>query len=199
MFRLGLTGGIGSGKTTVASMLEQAGAGVVDADAISRQMTGADGQAINSIREIFGSEFITPDNALDRNKMRALVFSDAQWRKRLENIVHPLVHQKSRLQSEKMSDAGTHCVVFDIPLLVESSYWRQNLDRILVVDCEPEVQIQRVSKRSHLSTYAAEQIVHAQADRSARLKAADIVIFNIDLTLDELTLEVEKIHPYCGL
>jgi dephospho-CoA kinase len=180
-------------------MLIQAGASVIDADAISRQLTAPGGPAIESIRRAFGNEYITPDNGLDRGKIRPLVFSDPQARKRLEDIIHPLVQCETLKQSQSLQDTSCPCIVFDIPLLVESSYWRQKVDKVLVLDCTPEVQIQRTALRSQLSADAAEKIVKAQVSRSTRLKAADWVIFNDHLTLEELALEVDQIHPHCGL
>jgi dephospho-CoA kinase len=199
MVRLGLTGGVGSGKTTVATMLLQAGAGVVDADAISRQLTAPGGPAIETLRQVFGNEFITSDNGLDRSKIRSLVFSDPQARQQLEGIIHPLVQHETQKQTQSLQNAGCPCIVFDIPLLVESNSWRPKVDKVLVLDCTPEVQIQRTVLRSQLSVVDAQQIVNAQASRNTRLKAADWVICNSSLTLKELALEVKQIHPYCGL
>jgi dephospho-CoA kinase len=199
MFRIGLTGGIGSGKSTVAALLAQAGAGVVDADAISRQVTAPNGPAIETLRLAFGPEYIAADHGLDRNKIRQLVFSDPPARKRLENIIHPLVHQEAQLQSKRLVDGGCPCIVFDIPLLVESSFWRQYLDKVLVIDCSVETQIQRTSQRSHLAPSIVEQMILAQASRGTRLKAADLVICNDSLTLQALAQEVAQIHQFCGL
>jgi dephospho-CoA kinase len=199
MFRLGITGGIGSGKSTVTALLATAGAGVVDIDAISRQLTASGGKAIEAIRIAFGPEFIKTDNALDREKIRPLVFANPQVRHRLETIIHPLIQHEAQLQARHLQDAGLVCTVFDIPLLVESSYWRLNLDKILVIDCLPSTQIQRVAQRSQLAESAIQQMIHAQVDRTTRLKAADLVISNEGLTLDELSLLIRHVHPCCGL
>jgi len=197
--RLGLTGGIGSGKSTVASLLALQGAGVVDADAISRQLTAAGGLAMPSIAAVFGSNFITAEGALDRHRMRELIHSDAHARQRLEAIVHPLVGQETRRQAALHADQGKPCIVFDVPLLVESSIWRQDLDHVLVVDCTPEVQISRVMARSQLPRQDIEKIIASQASRERRLSAADSVLFNVNLTLDELAAELHQISARFGL
>lgn len=199
VMRLGLTGGIGSGKSTVAAMLGAAGAAVIDADAISRQTTGPGGMAMDAIRRDFGPDLITSADALDRDRMRERVFSDPQARKRLEAIVHPLVGLESTRQAQVAIEAGRRCIVFDVPLLVESARWRQRVDRVLVVDCTPEVQIERTLARCGLTRAAIEQIIASQASRAARLKAADMVIFNVGLTLDELAREVRQIAHRFGL
>ena len=193
VIRLGLTGGIGSGKSTVAAILAKAGAVVIDADAISRQTTGPAGAAVDDIRRDFGPDFIGSDGAVDRDKMRHLVFSDPLARKRLEAIVHPLVGMETQQQIQAAIAAGCRCVVFDVPLLVESAHWRQRVDAVLVLDCTPEVQIERTLQRSGLTRQAAEQIIASQASRLRRLQAADLVIFNVTLTMDELALEVQQI------
>ena len=193
VIRLGLTGGIGSGKSTVAAMLAKAGAVVIDADAISRQTTGTKGAAINDIQRDFGPDFIGSDGAVDRDKMRHLVFSDPLARKRLEAIVHPLVGVETQRQTQAAMATGCRCVVFDVPLLVESSHWRQRVDAVLVLDCTPEVQIERTLQRSGLTRQATEQIIASQVSRLRRLQAADFVIFNVALTMDELALEVQQI------
>lgn len=199
VIRLGLTGGIGSGKSTVAAMLGAAGAAVIDADAISRQTTAPGGIAIDAIRRVFGSELITSTGALDRDRMRERVFSDPQARQRLEAIVHPLVGLETARQMQAALEAGHRCIVFDVPLLVESVHWRQRLDQVLVVDCMPEVQIERTLLRGGLDRAAVEQIIASQASRVTRLKAADMVIFNVGLTLDELAREVRQIAHRFGL
>lgn len=197
--RLGLTGGIGSGKSTVASMLGQLGAAVIDADAISRQVTASGGAAINGIRSAFGAEFITADGALDRDRMRDLVFAKPEARQRLEAIVHPLVRQETARQTQAAIDRSRPCIVYDVPLLIESVHWRQKVDQILVVDCSPEVQIERTMRRSNHTREAVERIMSNQASRAARLRAADMVIFNVGLSLDELAREVHQIAYRFGL
>ncbi|MCZ8253729.1 MAG: dephospho-CoA kinase [Hylemonella sp.] len=187
VLRLGLTGGIGSGKSTVAGLLARHGAVVIDADAISRQTTARGGAAIGAIRQVFGPELIGPDGALDRGRMRTLAFSDLTARQRLEQIIHPLVGQETQRQAEAAARAGARCIVFDIPLLVESSRWRTQLDQVLVIDCHPETQIARVMQRSQLQRAEIERIMAQQANRLQRLQAADHVICNDGNDLSQLT------------
>ncbi|MBI3530923.1 MAG: dephospho-CoA kinase [Burkholderiales bacterium] len=197
--RLGLTGGIGSGKSTVAGMLARHGAAVIDADAISRQTTATGGAAIEAIHQTFGAEFITTDGALDRERMRERVFRDPNARRQLEHIVHPLVGQETARQTEAALADGRRCIVFDVPLLVESSHWRARLDQVLVVDCHPERQIERVMQRNDLPRETVMAIMASQASRQMRLHAADLVLCNDGLTLNELAMEVEQIAVRFGL
>lgn len=197
--RLGLTGGIGSGKSTVAHLLTQQGAALIDADALSRATTAAHGSAIKAIEARFGSAFITPLGELDRARMRTLVYQDASARHALESIVHPLVQAETTRQTEIAIQAGMHCIVYDVPLLVEAGRWRSQLDMVLVVDCPPELQIDRVMLRSGLTRTEIENIMASQASRTQRLKAADVVIFNGHQTLDELAGEVRHISHRFGL
>jgi len=197
--RVGLTGGIGSGKSTVARMLKHAGAAVIDADAISRQVTAPGGHAIEAIRQTFGSDFISPDGALDRERMRARVFADPTARRQLEQIVHPLVGLETRHQAEAAIAAGSRCVVFDVPLLVESHHWRARVDQVLVVDCRPETQADRVIQRNGLMRAEIERIIASQASRATRLRAADIVICNDGLSLPQLEHLVRQLLRRFGL
>ena len=197
--RLGLTGGIGSGKSTAAQFLSNLGAAVIDADAISRAVTAPKGAAIAALLTEFGGDCITPQGALDRDRMRSLVYSDASARKRLEAIVHPLVGQEIARQADAAVQAGSPCLVFDIPLLVESSRWRQNLHQVLVIDCSAERQIQRVMARSGLAREAVEAIMRSQAPREVRLQGSDIVIFNDAVDLTQLESEVTQIWRWFGL
>lgn len=199
MFRLGLTGGIGSGKSTVAGFLAASGAALVDADAISRTLTAPGGLAMPSIEATFGASFVTPAGALDRDKMRTLAHTDTAARKKLEAIIHPLVAQETQRQIVQATREARRCIVFDIPLLVESRTWRQKLDHVLVVDCTPDVQISRVMARSHLTHRNITQIMSSQAGREQRLAAADTVIFNEGLSLEGLADEVHQILPLLGL
>ncbi len=199
MLRLGLTGGIGSGKSTVAALLAQQGACVIDADAISRAATAPAGLAIAAISTRFGPEFITTEGALDRERMRRLVFTDPQAKAQLESIVHPLVGQEIARQTQAAQAAGHACTVFDIPLLVESTHWRQNFDRVFVVDCSRETQIARVAARNGLDTAEIEKILAAQSSRAQRLRAADLVLFNDGITLDELGVLARQIGAQFGL
>ena len=197
--RLGLTGGIGSGKSTVAAILKTFGAFLIDADEISRATTASGGSAMPAIQATFGSTVVTPDNSLDREMMRALIYSDAGAKHKLEAIIHPLVGQTIEQQAELAQASGYHCTVFDIPLLVESTHWRANLDRILVVDCTVATQISRVSQRSGLRTEDIEKIIANQAAREQRCGAADFVIYNDGISLNTLTLQLREIAPRFGL
>ena len=197
--RLGLTGGIGSGKSTVAQFFVKLGAFLIDADAISRSVSAANGPAIPQLTAEFGADFITAEGALDRNKIRALVYADASARKRLEAIVHPLVGQEIARQSNSASASGARCLVFDIPLLVESRHWRQNLHQVLVVDCSEARQIERVMARSGLAREAVEGIIRAQAAREVRLRGSDWVICNDVIDLTQLESEVTQIWRWFGL
>ncbi len=199
MRRLGLTGGIGSGKSTVATMLVELGAALIDADANARSVTAPGGAAIDAIAQAFGAEFITRDGALDRARMREAAFRDPTAKSRLEAIVHPLVGLRAEQQLEAARAAGHACVVFDIPLLVESRRWRQKLDRVLVVDCLPATQVTRTMRRSGLSEEAALAIIAAQATRAERLAAADAVIFNDGITLEQLRQQAHAVARRFGL
>jgi len=193
MLRLGLTGGIGSGKTTVAALLQAHGALLIDADAISRQLTAPLGLAIARIAQEFGADFITQDGALDRARMRQASFADAQVRLRLEAIIHPLVAQETARQEAHATAASTRCLVFDIPLLVESQRWRQRVDQVLVIDCPHEVQVSRVMARSALSREEIERIIASQVPRGRRLRAADIVLFNAGESLAQVAAQVREL------
>jgi dephospho-CoA kinase len=197
--RVGLTGGIGSGKSTVLAMLAARGAAVIDADAISRATTAAGGAAIAAIARTFGPEFITADGALDRERMRARAYAEPQARKDLEAIIHPLVGAESERQVQAALAAGARCIVFDIPLLVESGRWRRQVDRILVVDCHAATQVQRVVARSGLAPAQVEAIMAAQAPRALRLAAADVVVFNEGITLEQLQAQVAQAARAFGL
>jgi dephospho-CoA kinase len=199
VIRVGLTGGIGSGKSTVLQMLVARGAAAIDADAISRAATAAGGPAIPAIAEAFGPSFVTADGALDRVRMREAAYADPGARKRLEAIVHPLVGQEIARQVEAAIASGHRCIVFDIPLLVESGRWRAMLDRVLVVDCAAGTQVERVVARSGLKPAEVESIIAAQAPRSLRLAAADLVICNEALTLAALEAEVAEAATSFGL
>lgn len=191
--RLGLTGGIGSGKSTVAQMLAARGAAVIDSDAIARSVTAANGSAMPAIAQEFGKEFVAPDGSLDRDRMRALVFSDPSAKLRLEAIVHPLVGSATQAQAQIALQAGHTLLVFDVPLLVESPRWRKQVDKVLVVDCSENTQIKRVMERSGLTREAVENIVRAQATRAQRLAAADLTVFNEGLNLEQLQQEVNAL------
>lgn len=194
-FHVGLTGGIGSGKSTVATLLAQLGAAIVDADAIARSLTAPGGSAVAAITRQFGPEFISADGAMDRDRMRTLAFSDPGAKQRLEAIIHPLVAEETRRQAVAAEQAAYPCLVFDVPLLVESTRWRQKVDHVLVVDCLAETQITRVMARSALPRAAVEAVIAAQSSRLRRLQAADSVIFNDGLTREGLRAEVTALAP----
>ena len=191
--RWGLTGGIGSGKSTVAKMLADQGAAWIDADQISRSLTAPGGLAIAPISAAFGTQAIDSSGAMDRNFMRHLVFTEADARQRLEAILHPLISFATQTQAQQAEAAGVPLIVFDVPLLVESGRWRQQVDRVLVVDCEIETQVRRVMQRSGLERQAIEKIIANQASRAQRLAAADCVIYNESLDLSALRQEVLSI------
>ncbi len=189
---IGLTGGIGSGKSTVSQMLVGLGAHLVDMDAISRSLTAPGGAAIDAIAQHFGPQFIDASGAMDRTRMRELAFADPGAMARLEGILHPLIGQQAAARAS-LAQAGQH-IVYDVPLLAESGrIWRDKVDRILVVDCEPETQITRVMARSGWPREAVEKVLAKQATREMRLALADHVILNEGLSLQELRTEVEKL------
>lgn len=197
--RIGLTGGIGSGKSTVAGVLLACGAAVVDADALARQATLAGGAAIGELARQFGQEMITAEGAMDRDRMRQLAFSDPAARQRLEAIIHPLVSREAIRQFNAAVAAGFRCIVFDVPLLVESGRWRQQLDRVLVVDCTETTQIARVMARNGWNRETVQTIIAGQASRAQRLAAADLCICNEGLALQELVRLVRQVAIRFGL
>lgn len=200
VWRIGLTGGIGSGKSTVAGMLAEMGAAIIDADAISRSLTAPGGRALPAIREAFGQNMIGADGAMDRQAMRQRVFTDPQARQRLEAIIHPLVGRITEEQAALALQSGVRCLVHDVPLLVESgTRWRSRVDRVLVVDCDHATQRERVASRSGLPPDEIDRIIGQQASRAERLACADLVIFNQGLTLESLRQQVRETGHYFGL
>ncbi|MFG6463570.1 dephospho-CoA kinase [Roseateles sp. DXS20W] len=193
--RIGLTGGIGSGKSTVAGFLREAGAAIVDTDAISRALTLPGGAAMPAITEQFGAEFVTADGALDRDRMRALAFSDTAAKRRLEAILHPLITAEALAQAEA---ARAPLVVFDVPLLVESGRWRPRVARVLVIDCTVDTQRARVLQRPGWTPARVDGALAAQATREARRAAADAVILNEELPLAALRNEVMSLAARWG-
>lgn len=188
--RIGLTGGIGSGKSTVAALLVQRGATLVDTDAIARAIAQPGGAAMPAIEAAFGATVLDADGGLDRARMRAIVFSDTDARKRLEAILHPLIG----LETERQAAAATGApIVFDVPLLVESRRWRGIVDRVLVVDAREATQLQRVVARSGWTPEAVQAVIAQQAPRPARRAAADAIIFNDGLDLQQLAREVHQL------
>lgn len=185
--RIGLTGGIGSGKSTVANMLVAEGATLVDTDAIALELTQTGGLAIAQLREAFGDDAIDEAGALARGYMRSLAFSDPRVRRKLEGILHPLIGAEAQ---RRAAAAQTAIVVFDVPLLAESAQWRARVDRVLVVDCDEATQAERVMLRSSWHRSAVELVIGQQASRDSRRKCADAVIFNQGLSIAELANEV---------
>ncbi len=199
-FRLGLTGGIGSGKSTIAQRLQERGATLIDADHISRSLTAIGGAALPSIAHSFGADLIDTQGALNRARMRELVFADPAARQQLEGILHPLIAEQTRQQHDAAIAAGSKLVVHDIPLLVESGHWRDKLDGVLVVDCRESTQVDRVMARSGLTQEAVQNIIAAQATRVQRLAAADWVLYNDEgITIDSLNAFTDQIAAWFGL
>ena len=190
---VGLTGGIGSGKTAVSDLLGALGAGIIDTDLISHQITAPGGKAIPLITKTFGAEFIDPQGALNRPKMRTLVFSDPKARQSLEQITHPLIQQETAKQASELANSGVPYLVFVVPLLIESGSWVNLIDYLVVVDCPEETQIQRVMHRNNMTRPEVENILKVQANRSARLAEANAVIENQG-DLDDLKPAVLNLH-----
>jgi len=188
--RVGLTGGIGSGKSTVATRLVELGAELIDTDAIARSLTLAGGAAIEPIREAFGAEFIDTGGALDRSRMREAAFADVEARRRLEGILHPRIGLEVE---RRVASSTVPLTVLDIPLLVESGRWRRRVDRVWVVDCAEEVQLDRVMARSGWTESAVRAVIAQQASRAARRSAADAVIHNDGIALGQLLAEVDAL------
>ena len=198
-FRLGLTGGIGSGKSTVGQMLAALGATLLDADQMARTVTGPNGAAMAAIANTFGAELVDETGALDRDRMRALVFARPAARQQLEAIVHPLVAQLSQAQAQSAVEDGQRLLVFDIPLLVETGQRLPEMQAVLVVDCREQTQIDRVMARNALSRETIENILAAQATRQARRAAADAVLYNDGLSLHDLKAQVAALAQRFGL
>jgi dephospho-CoA kinase len=192
MFSIGLTGGIGSGKSTVADLFAARGVTLVDTDLIAHQMSAPGGVAMPLIAAEFGDAFVAPDGTLDRAKMRELVFSDDTAKARLEAIVHPLIRAETERQRHAAGGAY-HIVV--VPLLVESGDWKARVSRVLVVDCSVDTQIARVMKRNGFTRDQVLAIIAKQASRETRLAAADDIVLNDQTsTLDQLAGRVETLH-----
>lgn len=196
---IGLTGGIGSGKSTVADRLVARGATLVDTDTIAHALTAPGGDAIEPVRAAFGDGVIAADGSMDRSAMRAIAFSDRGARKRLEAILHPMIRARTQAGIEAAVRHGAPYVIVAVPLLVESGDWRGRYDRVLVVDCPPEVQVERVIARSALPREQVDAILAAQATRAQRLAVADDVIDNSGPP-DALDAQLAALHAaYVGL
>ena len=189
-FVVGLTGGIGSGKSAAAAEFERLGATVVDTDAIAHELTQSGGAAIAEIQRTFGPELIGPSGAMDRKKMRERVFADPAARKKLEGLLHPLIREES---GRRIARAQGPYVIHVVPLLVESPDYRSRVHRVLVVDVPEEIQVERVALRNGLSEAEVRAILAAQATRAQRLAAADDVIENRG-TIDALREQVAALH-----
>jgi dephospho-CoA kinase len=190
VFCVGLTGGIGCGKSRAADLFAELGATVVDTDLISRELTSAGGEAVPAIAQAFGSEYVQHDGSMDRAAMRNLVFGDPGAKARLEAILHPLIRAKARTLLE---EAQSPYAILVVPLLLETGAYRDVVDRIAVVDCDESRQIERVKARSGLTDHEVRSIIAAQIDRKRRLEHADDVLNN-DRDINALRSVVERLH-----
>jgi dephospho-CoA kinase len=190
MLRIGLTGGIGSGKSTVADCFSRLGVTIIDSDVIARELVRPGGDALQRIAETFGSKVLRTDGSLDRAALRRRVFDDSEARRRLEAILHPRIRQQ--LQARAAEAAGPY-VILVIPLLVEQG-WTTEVDRVLVVDCSPETQLRRTMARDHVSAEEARAVLQNQASREQRLACADDVIDNEDeaQNLEAIVLQLDR-------
>ncbi len=188
--RICLTGGIGSGKSTVSALLVAQGATLVDTDAIAHALTKPGGAAMPALRQRFGDEVADASGALDRARMRSLVFSDPDAKRALEDILHPMIGAEAQRQTQAAADG---VVVFDVPLLHASSHWRASCQRILVVDCSADTQVQRVMARSGWPEAQVRSVIAQQATRIQRRALADAVLFNDGLSRDALAAEVAQL------
>jgi len=193
--RIGLTGGIGSGKSTFGAMLAARGFALIDADAVSRELTGVGGLAIAMIREAFGDSSIALDGSMDRNQMRTLVFSQPEAKARLEAILHPLVRASIAEKITAIKDKGEPLAILDIPLLVESPQWQGQLDGIIVVDCSEARQLSRVMARNGWTQAQTQAVMAAQASRQERLAVANWVIDNDNDDLSALQKQADAWEP----
>lgn len=189
---MGLTGGIGSGKTTVANLFAERGVAVIDVDVIAHKLTAVDGAGIAAIHAAFGSDFIAANGAMDRKKMRELVFSNADAKQRLETILHPLIRSETALA---IHQARGLYLILAVPLLVESRNWKQRVTRVLVIDCDEQTQIERVMQRNTMTASQVQAIMAAQASREQRLQAANDVIIN-NSSVEALSPQVDKLHAF---
>jgi dephospho-CoA kinase len=185
---IGLTGGIGSGKSTVAALLVELGAHLVDTDAIARSLTAPGGGAMPAVLQAFGPEFVAADGGLDRARMRERAFADAGAKAQLEALLHPLIGAEALRQA---AQAAGRPVVFDVPLLTPASAWRARVARILVVDCSEATQAHRVAQRPGWNDALAQSVIAQQLPRAQRRALADAVIHNDGISLDALRAEVQ--------
>ena len=194
-FVVGLTGGIGSGKSTVAKALADRGASIIDADQIARGLTFKGGSAMPKIAAAFDGQFVSPDGALDRAAMRAIAFSDPALKAKLEAILHPLIREEITRKVIEAGNGGASYIVLEIPLLFEGMTYRQSLSRTVCVDCPVSVQVARVKQRSKLSDLEINAIIGSQLPRAIRLQLADDVIENVGSEAD-LILNVASLHTH---
>ncbi|MGI4857768.1 MAG: dephospho-CoA kinase [Janthinobacterium lividum] len=194
MLRIGLTGGIGSGKTVVSDRFAALGASVIDSDVLARRVTAPGGAAIAPIAAAFGAGFVASDGSLDRARMREKVFADPVARKQLEAITHPLIQAETERELRACAHAAAAYLIFAVPLLVESGRWTSRVDRVLVVDCAIETQIARVMCRSQLGEAQVRAIIATQASRERRLAAADDILLNEHKPLAALHAEIDALH-----
>ncbi len=189
-FCVGLTGGIGCGKSRAAEMFAELGADIIDSDVISHELTGPGGGAMTAVEQAFGRDYVRADGSLDRERMRSLVFSEPDARGKLEAILHPLI----RAETVHRTQASTApYVILVVPLLLETGAYRELLDRILVVDCDESQQIARAMARSRLTEDEVRRIMSAQLPRDERLRQAQDVLFN-DADIKTLRTKVEALH-----
>ncbi len=190
MYVVGLTGGIGSGKTTASDMFASLGVTIVDADVISREITASGGCAVESVRQMFGDEAVNPDGSMNRKYVRELVFGDPAQRLRLEGLLHPIIQERSL---ELLSTSQSPYSILSVPLLTEKGFWKSRINRLLVIDVAEEQQIRRVMARSGLPAEDVARIIMAQTPRMTRLSMADDVIVNCS-SLDRLSQSVSRLH-----
>lgn len=188
---IGLTGGIGCGKTTVAEMFAAFGVGIVDTDVISHELTQVNGSAIPAIKAALGNDYITPEGALNRALVRELIFADSSKKRLLEKILHPLILNQAMSQLQQLKHTPYKILV--VPLLVENVQFQQLVQRVLVVDCSEETQIDRVTSRNNMSPSDVQSILAQQSSRTERLKIADDVINN-DNDIGSLSKQVKVLH-----
>ena len=189
-FSIGLTGGIGSGKSTAAKTLVELGAVLIDSDAIAREITAPGGIAVSALQTEFGKEVLDANGGLNRARMRELAFADATVKRRLEAILHPLIGVETQRRAQ---EAGNRVCVFDVPLLAESARWRMRVSQVLVIDCSAATQTARVTQRSGWSADMVQAVIAQQASRERRRACADAVIYNDGITSDELAKAVQQI------
>jgi dephospho-CoA kinase len=190
---IGLTGGIGCGKSTVSKLFESHGITIIDTDTIAHQITQCHGIAIPALQSTFGSSYLTPDGALNRDRMRSLIFTDSDAKHRLENILHPMILDLSRQQLTQSSTQPY--VIMVVPLLLTSEAFQQMIHRTLVVDCSEEQQVARVLSRSRMGELEIRNIIHQQPSRLMRLNYADDIIKN-ETSPNELISQVDFLHHF---